>query len=235
MGLIDKFVEVVNSFFDKKENVKREVRPAFEEKDFDPSFRILFVADLHNKMNSDKVAELEKKMNDFPVNHIITLGDIGHNDWLLLEELRETFGVQMSGVLGNHDDFGDLVSHGVTPLQNSIEVRGTIIAGFGGSIKYKNVNYPSFTDEESVELANAIPEATIFVTHDRPKVQTNDLAHSGLRGISYYIKNKKPTYHFHGHIHQKSEQIIEQTRSISVCGFECWAFNSRGAIKLWEL
>ena len=161
------------------------------------------------------------------------MGDIGFNDWKNINNIKELTNSQIAGVLGNHDDFKDLENNNVLPLKNSITIKGIKIVGFGGSIKYKNSNYPLLTDEESVEIANLLPNATIFITHDRPKIETNDFAHSGLEGVSTYIKHRCPKYHFYGHIHKRTSEIINDTKSISLFRFECWEFNKNGARRLW--
>lgn len=207
----------------------------FEEMCFEESFRILFATDLHNTFTQFRKEWLEERLKETPIDCIITMGDISVNDWKNINHIKELTNSQIAGVLGNHDDFKDLENNNVLPLKNSVTIKGTKIVGFGGSIKYKNANYPLLTDEESVEIANSLPNATIFVTHDRPKIETNDFAHSGLEGISTYINHRCPKYHFYGHTHKRTSEIIKDTKSVGLFRFECWEFNKTGARCLWSL
>jgi len=109
-----------------------------------------------------------------------------------------------------------------------MDIHGTIIhkdgiriAGFGGSHKYKDKNYPLFTQEESKEIAASIKEADILLSHTSPKglYGTDDIAHIGLEGISDYINNNDVKLNIHGHFHEDSYTVMEDgTVVIGVCG-----------------
>lgn len=156
---------------------------------------------------------------DFPICDIdvcFLLGDLSLRD---IEIVKEKIGeTPIYGVLGNHDGFELYDRCGIENIHGRvIEINGVKIAGMQGSFRYKNTNFPFYTDEESVAIAEKLPPADILISHDSPKHfhGSDDWAHSGLEGISHYCKKYNVPLNIHGHFHDSVSGILENgTRSI---------------------
>lgn len=196
-------------------------------------FNILFVADTHGVLLQEDVEPLLCSDKN-EIDAIIALGDVFDNEFTIL---KSTFPLSnIYGVLGNHNNFDDLERNNVQSLELEIvNINGLTIGGFGGSIKYKDVNMPLLTDEESTERARMLSYVDIFVTHDGPKNKKRDFAHSGLQGISEYIKENSPSYHFFGHKHEP-EVILHQNGTVSICEYKLslYSFDKSGCQKIWS-
>lgn len=128
------------------------------------------------------------------------------------------------GVLGNHDlptlyrDFGIKDISGKT-----VKYRGVTVGGIGGSFRYKDADFPSLTNYQSLALAEKMPSVDILITHDTAFNRNyRDPAHAGLAGISHCLFKKGAKLHFHGHIHSSYEKkysngAIEKSIYLAEC------------------
>lgn len=165
------------------------------------SIRIMCISDLHYFKNE----EIEVIANT-EYDLCILLGDIPVKALKLIKKANGERPI--CGVCGNHDSFLALSSVGIKDLHcTSIEVNGYIIAGMSGSNRYNDEeDYAMISQGQSVIYADKCPNADIFMTHDAPyklfyKLY-RDKAHKGLKGISKYIKKKKPKLNLCGHYHE---------------------------------
>lgn len=195
-------------------------------------FSVVFIADTHGKLTSDELRELEK-VDLKQVKALIFLGDVSDED---VQKLKGSFGdCLVFGVLGNHDEYGDLERRGIASLDNEIvEICGVTFGGFSGSLKYKNTDAPLLTDEESIEKAKMLPTVDVLVTHDGPKIETRNEAHAGLLGVRTYIEEKHPKYHFFGHRHERKEEKIQSTTSICEYRLSVYHFSKSWAKLVWS-
>ena len=130
---------------------------------------------------------------------------------------------KLYGLLGNHD-YDYLSDYGINNLNGKvIYINGISILGMQGSFKYKSVDFPSFTEEESIKFFEDKECVDILISHDRkldPSKVNRDPAHQGLIGITNYLYEKKVPIHIHGHIHDNYEQLmLNGTKEISVFGY----------------
>lgn len=178
------------------------------------NLRILAIADLHCW---DRLTLETVRHYDFDC--CVLLGDIPQN---ALVFLREIIAQPMVGVLGNHDEFGQLERCGIENLHGrTATVNGVKIAGLSGSHRYKHGDYPLLSQRESLAAAKAIPAADILISHDTAYrlMGRNDAAHCGLKGISRYISRYKPKLNLCGHYH---ENVSKKCGKCEVrCVFGC--------------
>lgn len=179
------------------------------------NLKLLFITDTHNCLTYDKeTLEYIKNVKDY--DYCILLGDHSAED--LYEITKIIPNEKLCGVLGNHDSWEKYKEYGINNIDGKvIDINGVRIAGISGSFKYKNSDqYALYTHEESIEIANNMQEADIFVSHDKAftEKQYGD-AHDGLKGITHYIYKNKIPLHIHGHLHEESENILKNgTKSI---------------------
>ena len=150
---------------------------------------------------------LQKKDN---IDIVIMLGDHHDHDIELIREYNSN--IKIIGILGNHDGFDFLERNGVEDINGRVyEANGVRIAGMQGSFKYKNVDYPSFTQEQSRVFAENMGPADIFITHDSPRGchERKDDAHIGLEGIREYIMKNNPIINIHGHQHSGQISVLK--------------------------
>jgi Icc-related predicted phosphoesterase len=106
-----------------------------------------------------------------------------------------------------------------------VEHKGLIMAGFEGSLRYREGPYMYTQAEMWLMVFGIVPRLLlnylrygraldILVTHTPPwQVQDKpDLAHQGFRAFRWLLKVFKPRYHFHGHIHLYDAAAPSRTR-----------------------
>lgn len=179
---------------------------------------IIFIADLHNRCNftSEEIALLQ---SNFDV--CLLLGDNSSSS--ILEILKYVDSTKIYGILGNHDEFNLLNNLGIPNIHGkTIKVNGITIAGFQGSFKYKNENFPAYTQEESISLSELIESADILISHEAPwYLKDFKISHQGLKGITNYIYKNNITHNFHGHLHSYSvERLNNGCVSIGLFGIQ---------------
>jgi Icc-related predicted phosphoesterase len=172
------------------------------------------------------------------VDLILGCGDLPYT---YLEYLMTVLKKPLAYVPGNHDP-----KHGEDPRSRaeggtnldvkSANMRGLLIAGLGGSIRYRPDGVNQYTQRESyARAARLLPtllvnkfrygrRLDILISHSPPFGIHDETtqAHTGLRAINWLLKVAKPRYHFHGHTHfyrnnlEKSETVFEGTTIINV-------------------
>ena len=103
----------------------------------------------------------------------------------------------------------------------SVTVNDVTIAGFGGSHRYKNGDYPMLTQKESIDVAALCPHGDILISHDTAyhAMKRLDNAHCGLKGISRYISKHKPRLSVFGHYHEN--KLLKYKGSDLICVYRC--------------
>ncbi len=153
----------------------------------------------------------------------VLLGDILPEDMVrILDCIPKE---EIIAVKGNHDSFSIYSEFGVREISGeSYECKGVRFAGLDGSFRYKNEEFPSHTQYESLAISRGLPQADVLLTHDiMLKDFHSDPAHSGLIGITDYIYRNRVQWHFHGHIHKSYvKQYGNGTREKSVYLCECF-------------
>lgn len=183
---------------------------------------VLIITDTHGHVRTENLNDFLSDITQIDV--IFTLGDIEYRDFEIINNHPQLGKIKKYGLLGNHDYFSVLKDCGVESIHGQkIELNGISFTGMYGSIRYKSQNTPMFTDEESIQIATLLPDCDIFLTHDKAKVKEWDenksrwsFAHSGMFGIGNYIKEQKPVYHIHGHLHENMQEEINGILSVGI-------------------
>ncbi len=149
---------------------------------------------------------------------IIGCGDLPYT---YLEYLVSMLNVPMVYVPGNHDPEYDprakvTRAEGGSNLDlRSASVKGLLIAGFGGSVRYRPDGVNQYSQLEAylraVRLAPFLlwnrlrygRALDILITHSPPfRIHDEEsAAHTGLKAINWILRWARPRYHFHGHTH----------------------------------
>ncbi len=139
-----------------------------------------------------------------------------------LDYLVSKLNVPLYAVHGNHDPAPPLEGsegfarcgaqwlggHGIRTPQ------GILIAGFDGSLRYNAGAYQSTQREMRAAVQSLVPWLMmnrlrygrfldILITHAPPRGihDEPDRCHTGFTAFNWLIRNFKPRYHLHGHIH----------------------------------
>lgn len=168
---------------------------------------ILIITDTHNCLYYDK--ESIEKIKNAKYDICLLLGDITNSD--ICEILKIVPYDKIYGLLGNHDGLDRFEEYKIRNLNGQvITVNNVRIAGLQGSHRYKMGEYGMYSHEESVEIADKIPEADILVSHDRPFItDNNDNVHDGLKGVTYYCYKNHIKLEIHGHLHEETEETLK--------------------------
>lgn len=152
--------------------------------------------------------------NNYPdVRMILGCGDLPYN---YLEFLVTIFNVPMYYVPGNHDPEFLLAATsraegGVNLDGKVIKDKGLVIAGLGGSVRYRPVGPNQYTQSEMfVRVVQFLPKIflktlgkrmDILITHSPPFGihDDTDPTHVGLKALNFLIKIVRPRYMLHGH------------------------------------
>ena len=186
---------------------------------FNNSLKIIAISDTHNDLNFDDFKQFISKHNNYDI--CILLGDHSSSD--IEKILKCVDKTKTYGLLGNHDR-NYLTEYAINSLNGQvINIKGVSLLGIEGSYKYKQEDFPSFTQKESIDFLKDKPKVDILVSHDNRFDSTAlyDIAHQGLFGITYYLYKNKIPYHIHGHIHNPYKNIMRNgTKEISVYMYE---------------
>lgn len=168
---------------------------------------ILIITDTHNCLSYDE--ESIEKIKSAKYDICIILGDISNND--ICEILKIIPYEKIYGLLGNHDSSDRFDESKIRNLNGKVvTINNVRIAGIQGSYRYKDGDYGMYTHEESIQIADQMPEADILVSHDRPYItDNNDIVHDGLKGITYYCYKNHIKLEIHGHLHEESEEFLK--------------------------
>jgi uncharacterized protein len=171
---------------------------------------------------SDQV--VERIYNLIPQGHftgvefILGCGDLPYT---YLENLVTMLNVPMFYVPGNHDPvhnqgFTSSYAEGCTNLDlKRVHAKGLLLAGFGGSIRYRPDGVNQYTQTEAYFRAYTLMTRLfwnlvrygrfldILITHSPPfGIHDEETqAHRGLKAINWILHWAHPRYHFHGHTH----------------------------------
>ncbi len=118
-------------------------------------------------------------------------------------------------------------AEGCVNLDRAVAVEGNLIlAGLGGSIRYRPNGLHQYTDAEmSARITSLIPRLwynrlrygrflDILITHSPPfgVHDGGDPAHTGFKSFLAFVKNFRPRYLLHGHSHVYRPGEITRTR-----------------------
>lgn len=179
---------------------------------------LLIISDTHGTLDENSVSNyIRNKKYDA----CIMLGDHYNRDIEII--IRNIDKNKLYGIKGNHD-YDYLSDYDIININGQIlDINGIKILGMEGSFKYKPVDFPSFTQEESKQFLENQDKVDILVTHDKKfdPEKIKDPAHQGLIGITNYIYKNKIPVHIHGHIHEPyTEHMKNGTIEYSVFGYK---------------
>ena len=168
--------------------------------------KLLIITDTHNTLDENELMSIINKHPDFDA--CLLLGD--HSDSDIKKVLNHISKDKIYALLGNHDvDY--IANYNLNNLNgNIININGVRLLGIQGSFKYKPVDFPSFTQEDSIKFLKDKEQTDVLISHDGPfdDNMINNPAHQGLFGITYYLFKNKIKYNIHGHIHNDFERIL---------------------------
>jgi Icc-related predicted phosphoesterase len=156
---------------------------------------------------------------------ILGCGDLPYT---YLENLVSLLDVPLYYVPGNHDPNYNpgsprAYAEGGTNLdRRSVYDRGLLLAGLGGSVRYRPDGSNQFSQGEAYRrafrlyprlLRNRIRYGRfldILITHSPPfGIHDEDsAAHRGLRAINWLLLRARPRYHLHGHTHFYRQNLV---------------------------
>lgn len=166
----------------------------------------------------DRIYSLTASGHFKDIDLILGCGDLPYS---YLEYLVSMLNVPLCYVPGNHDPQYNERS----PLSRAeggsnvdlrlVTVKGLLIAGLGGSIRYHPWGVNQYTQFEAYLRALRLLPALfwsrlrygrsldILITHSPPfGIHDDDsTAHRGLRALNLLIRLARPRYHLHGHTH----------------------------------
>lgn len=171
------------------------------------NIKLLIITDTHNCLHYDEESLEKIKKAEYDV--CLLLGDVTGGD--IYEILKIVPHDKIYGLLGNHDSFDSFDEFKINNLHGKvIEVNNVKIAGIQGSHRYKQGIHVLYTHEESIEIADKLPEADILVSHDKPfLIDNKDNVHDGLKGITYYCYKNHIKVQIHGHLHDDTEDTLK--------------------------
>lgn len=185
----------------------------------DKHIRILIITDTHNILKEDELKSLIELHPNYDI--CLLLGDHGSED--IDKILKYVDKNKIYALLGNHD-YNYIKEYNFNNLNgNIININNIKILGMEGSFKYKDSNFPSFSQIDSIKFLMDREPVDILVTHDRAfnNVSKKNPSHQGLFGITYYLYKNKVPYHIHGHIHNPYHKtLLNGTKEISSYMFE---------------
>ncbi len=183
--------------------------------------KLVLISDTHGYLTfgDRRLETFLDKVGEFDL--CLILGDLDRGD---LDRIVDCIPRErICCVPGNHDIKGIYKEYGIRNLEGRvIKYKGVKIAGIGGSFRYKEADFPSHTQYESIRLADSMKAADILITHDisfNPQGARN--GHEGLVGITKYICENRVQWHFHGHIHNPyTAEYPNGTRERSVLNLD---------------
>jgi Icc-related predicted phosphoesterase len=170
------------------------------------------------------------------VDLVLGCGDLPYT---YLEYLITVLSVPLYYVPGNHDPEYNAyrsLSHaegGINLDLKSAYTRGLLLAGLGGSIRYRPDGVNQYTQDQSFYrayrlllslLVNQVRfgrKLDILISHSPPfKIHDDDTnAHQGFKALNFLIRTVQPRYLFHGHTHffrQNLENSVTQVEHTTI-------------------
>lgn len=177
------------------------------------SMKILAVSDEEN----ERVTELIQKPPFRDVELILSCGDLPYS---YLEYLVTMGNVPLAYVPGNHDpayrpNDARTFAEGCLYLDGkTAKVNGLLLAGLGGSIRYRLGENQYSQAEMYLRVWRLLPALLlnrivhgrwldILITHSPPFGIHDEpgSAHEGFRAFNWLLRLTRAPYHFHGHVH----------------------------------
>jgi Icc-related predicted phosphoesterase len=178
------------------------------------------------------IYSLNVKQRFSDVQFVLSCGDL---PFYYLEFVVTMLGVPVFYIYGNHDG-GELqndgqVLHeargGICLEGRTVEHRGLILGGLGGSIRYKEEGHHQYTEAQMMRrIWRMIPQLMlnklrygryldVLLTHAPPLGIHNgpDYPHRGFQAFLWFMERFQPSYLIHGHIHLSygfSSSVISQ-------------------------
>ncbi len=184
---------------------------------------------------SDQVVEriyalaADQYFND--IDMILGCGDLPYE---YLEYLVTIINKPLYYVPGNHDpeynpaNKASKAEGGINLDQKILRTKDLLIAGIGGSIRYRPNGVNQYTQAEMYfRILKLFPKLVynrlfhgraldILITHSPPLgIHDDDThAHQGLKALNLLIRWAKPRYHFHGHTHFYRQNLEASTTKV---------------------
>lgn len=182
--------------------------------------RLFVISDTHGEFAFKKYA-LEDCLDDVPgFDLCVLLGDIHPYD---MPHICDCINKEnIVAVKGNHDSFDIYSKWGICDISGkTFDYNGVRFAGIEGSFRYKNENFPSFTQYDSLNHLKYVGPADILISHDCAfKGAGTNATHVGLIGTTYFLFQNQVQWHLHGHLH-RSYQREYQNGTKEKCVFKC--------------
>lgn len=179
---------------------------------------ILFITDTHNCLAyTDKYLNYLKSLRTTDYDICIILGDVSGLDIDAIKSIIPK--EKLFGIVGNHDSINSMDINNITNIHGKvIQCKGIKIAAIMGSNRYKQGDYGTINQEESIQIAESMKTADILVSHDKAYIwDKNDNVHDGLKGITYYLYKNHVPIHIHGHLHEEFEELLKNgTKSLGL-------------------
>ncbi len=181
---------------------------------------------------SDQVVErLYTLAADHYFDDIDLLLGCGDLPYEYLEYLLTIAKLPLYYVPGNHDPkYQETVNAskaegGINLDQKTVRVGNLLLAGIGGSIRYRPDGVNQYTQTQMyARVLKLLPALLlnwlrygraldILITHSPPFGihDENTQAHQGLKALNLLIRWAKPRYHFHGHTHFYRQNLEPST------------------------
>ena len=152
------------------------------------------------------------------VDLILGCGDLPYT---YLEYLVSVLSIPLYYVPGNHDPAYNAqrslsYAEGGSNLDlQTASVKGLLLAGLGGSIRYRPDGVNQYTQGQAFSRAYRLllrllvsqkrygRKLDVLITHSPPfGIHDDDSqAHQGLKALNFLIRVARPRYHLHGHTH----------------------------------
>lgn len=165
------------------------------------------------------------------VDLILGCGDL---PYAYLEYLLTVLNKPLGYVPGNHDPVYDpnfpkaKVEGGINLDRRIIFIKGLLVGGLGGSIRYRPDGVNQYTQSQAQTNAWTMLPALILnrlrygraldilVSHSPPYgIHDEDsLAHRGLHALNWLLRMARPRYHFHGHTFFPRQNLAEPETQI---------------------
>jgi hypothetical protein len=165
------------------------------------------------------------------VDLLIGCGDLPYP---YLEYLVTILNLPLYYVPGNHDPTyaenpAARAEGGINLDRKVIHLKGLLLAGLGGSVRYRPDGVNQYTQGEMYLRALSLLPRLIFnrlrygraldilVSHSPPFGIHDEptLAHRGLKALNYLIRWARPRYHFHGHTHFYRRNLVDFSTKVS--------------------
>lgn len=164
------------------------------------------------------------------VDLVFGCGDL---PYYYLEYITTMLPIPVAYVFGNHDG-GQVMADGRTVTapegcvsleDRTLNLNGLLVAGLGGSIRYKPRGQHQYTEGEMwYRIMRLAPRLMvnklvygryldILIAHSPPLGihDGTDRPHTGFKSFLAFMRYFKPKYLLHGHKHRHRRDLIEQT------------------------